>query len=485
MLPGVSWFHPIPTLKPLAQPKSADVQPASANDQFIRFGSATPSFPFPDAATIQATKARLNRAYLPWAQGLTPPEKFVAAAYTDFETPKLLNQILRDENHVDRTEWEQLSSFQHVAAKIGNLDRAIAKASTPEPLTVYRGVSHMDWDSARKLVGSMYSDSSYGSCSLDPAIAKGFGNVLFEIELPQGVQAAWLSPDDALGTGMVGDEAELLLPRGYRLEVSGYEERTIIKHDQSERALVLHAKWQPPIPVPTAEAIVRQYAGDDMVQKPLLAKTKRQAAHWTAPEKAAVSRLQYLLSVVNGHLRGVEECTFDELLAEKEAEIRRHAHPDELVQALQEKRDYFEAFRQDIVTANQTIRRQPLAKAATVVFHTRDNHLEQWLPKTDPSTWVGQTLTDLGFSRLTPDIRKGVSHVKSCGGKLPLVLRCHLPEGTPGVWWEAIESKRTQPDSLSIGMNQRYTVTKVSTETVTGLDKVAQPVMVVDLVLAA
>ncbi len=109
---------------------------------------------------------------------------------------------------------------------VKDLDSAIAKSAAPQNMVVYRGTDHPGFADLK--VGDRVIDKGYTSTSLDKGTAGGFAGksgTVFHIEVPKG-----------FATAPVGgaSEAEFLLPRGSKFEVTGVTkgakgEQTIVK----------------------------------------------------------------------------------------------------------------------------------------------------------------------------------------------------------------------------------------------------------------
>jgi hypothetical protein len=95
------------------------------------------------------------------------------------------------------------------------LDSAIAKSSLSRPTTVYRGIKWGQWSAIEPLLkrGSI-KDSGFLSTARSHGSAAQFGDVVLEINLPEGFPA--------LAIGRMG-EGELLLPRGTRFRVASLD----------------------------------------------------------------------------------------------------------------------------------------------------------------------------------------------------------------------------------------------------------------------
>lgn len=103
------------------------------------------------------------------------------------------------------------------------LDSALAKASVPETVTVYRGLQH---DPGLE-VGDVFKDRAYLSLSKNKHTAEDFaddfgnasGGVLFEVKLPKGSPASLLTMDLSPS---YASEGEVLGARDSRMRVTGY-----------------------------------------------------------------------------------------------------------------------------------------------------------------------------------------------------------------------------------------------------------------------
>lgn len=115
---------------------------------------------------------------------------------------------------------------EHVAA----IDRALAAAPLAEPITVWRGLwelgEHTGADLTADPVGTTWVERSYPSTSIDPGVAAIFADdVLLRLHVPAGVGAIQL--DSRPTSREHTREAEVLLPRGLHLRVTGESEVAI------------------------------------------------------------------------------------------------------------------------------------------------------------------------------------------------------------------------------------------------------------------
>jgi hypothetical protein len=97
------------------------------------------------------------------------------------------------------------------------MDAALAKATVPEAVTVYRGVTGEF--AAGLQPGSEFTDPGYGSTSLSPDAGEmyGAGQTVMRIVVPKGTHAAYITAMEA----NKGHEQELLLPRGCKYKITG------------------------------------------------------------------------------------------------------------------------------------------------------------------------------------------------------------------------------------------------------------------------
>jgi thioredoxin reductase len=100
------------------------------------------------------------------------------------------------------------------------LDSIFTKASLPEPVTVYRGVSLSSWQRMNLQVGSTFSDAGFMSTSLRLGIAnRNIGETenlgILEIRLPKGAKAIAVNGH----AGVFENEAEVLVNRNAKFKV--------------------------------------------------------------------------------------------------------------------------------------------------------------------------------------------------------------------------------------------------------------------------
>ena len=115
--------------------------------------------------------------------------------------------------HLRRNQTSQLSAIgiKNVELHIGNIDDFIdARPLTTVPFNTYRARSR---DLNHK-VGDIVTDDAYGSTTTRKANI-GFGNVSYNITIPTGSKVGPVA-----GMSSFASEAEILLPRGYRLMIT-------------------------------------------------------------------------------------------------------------------------------------------------------------------------------------------------------------------------------------------------------------------------
>jgi hypothetical protein len=168
----------------------------------------------PDAAGVLAANAataefqsaaRFATSSMP---ELTDVEAAALKAYENTDVSTDVNAYLRSGS---ADVLETIDAAQ-VGDVVGGLDSALARSWLDQPLVVFRG--------GPGVAGlGPTADPAYLSTSLDPGVAAKFAGgtsdnpAVWEISLPAGTSAM----------GGVGQEAELILPRGTPLEVTGVD----------------------------------------------------------------------------------------------------------------------------------------------------------------------------------------------------------------------------------------------------------------------
>jgi ADP-ribosyltransferase exoenzyme len=116
---------------------------------------------------------------------------------------------------------------ERLAEHVDAIDQALAAAPLAEPVIVWRGVrelaDHIGADLGADPVGTSWVERSFPSTSVDPNVASIFAeDVLLRLHIPAGVGAIQLDsrPTDRENTR----EAEILLPRGLQMRVTGESE---------------------------------------------------------------------------------------------------------------------------------------------------------------------------------------------------------------------------------------------------------------------
>jgi len=138
----------------------------------------------------------------------------IIAAYSG-DAYKAINDYLRQDNSGDPMIEEQ----------IVRLDRAIASNPAPATVTVYRGIGETfaaDLESRGLAVGDIIQDKGFLSTSRHRDIAAAFmrssAGMLLAIHVPVGGKAL-----DIAALSAYPGEAEIMLARGARLRVAGYD----------------------------------------------------------------------------------------------------------------------------------------------------------------------------------------------------------------------------------------------------------------------
>jgi 8-oxo-dGTP pyrophosphatase MutT (NUDIX family) len=116
---------------------------------------------------------------------------------------------------------------ERLAEHVEAIDQALAAAPLAEPVIVWRGVrelgEHIGADLDTDVVGTTWTERSFPSTSVEPGLASIFADdVLLRLHVPAGVGAIQLDsrPTDREHTR----EAEILLPRGLQMRVTGESE---------------------------------------------------------------------------------------------------------------------------------------------------------------------------------------------------------------------------------------------------------------------
>ncbi|MDQ8757941.1 ADP-ribosyltransferase [Sphingosinicella sp. LHD-64] len=149
---------------------------------------------------------------------LTTEEKSAVTAYTS-SYYRAINACLRGDGGCD----------DKVKSTIEALDRAIAKSLLPAEQVVFRGVSDNYASYLRSSglrTGSVVIDDAYVSTSRDPKKASFFAAIppeglIMKIHIPAGSLALDVAPYSDFPA-----EEEILLPRGTKLRVTGYDSGT-------------------------------------------------------------------------------------------------------------------------------------------------------------------------------------------------------------------------------------------------------------------
>lgn len=164
--------------------------------------------PVPIAAPPQ-TDAAMTKAYAPWVASLTEIERQAIAAYKGTEG-RLINAALRRD--------KVTGLLRQI---IEPLDQALARATVPTDLTVFRGVRDLSFLRSVK-IGDVIEELGYTSTSLRRKTAKDFrGDGLLVISVPRGYHAGYVHHVPAV----TNRQMELLLPRGARFAVDRIADR--------------------------------------------------------------------------------------------------------------------------------------------------------------------------------------------------------------------------------------------------------------------
>ncbi len=164
-----------------------------------------------------------------WSSDLTESEKGSISRFSN-QGYSLINRMLRSGD----------TKNSRIRNDVSFLDSAISKAKTPKPMIVYRGVN---LDSSKLHVGKVITDSGYLSTSLSKKTALRaangpYDNVLFQISVPLGTNAAYLGKLGLVQSGRT--ENELLLPRDSSMRIDSIEDVELPHPDDS--SIKVHPK---------------------------------------------------------------------------------------------------------------------------------------------------------------------------------------------------------------------------------------------------
>lgn len=179
-------------------------------------------WPAPARTAMEAERltARLDAGQEDWRQTLTHQEELALESYkgTGHE----------DVNKVLRGLGEELDGFDIEAANelALELSTALERARLPEPVTVFRGLPGRVIDELGVIEpGETLSDPGYLSASLLELASNSFGAMILEIRIPKGARAIALIHSIPEVHHV---EYEMLLDRGYRLQVIGRTRNRIL-----------------------------------------------------------------------------------------------------------------------------------------------------------------------------------------------------------------------------------------------------------------
>lgn len=180
----------------------------------------------------------MAKAYEPWGKGLTSAEKSAFNGY-QVSSYSTVNDYLR-KLEADKPTSETGAYYKD---EINRLTSGLNKASVPEDMVVYRGISGkpglMTEAQIKEIATTKeYYDGGFMSTSINSQLAtgwaskpasyayegmgsdKGYHGTVLRIELPKGAKGAYMY--SATGS-TYGNEYEMLLQRSSRFTVTGYK----------------------------------------------------------------------------------------------------------------------------------------------------------------------------------------------------------------------------------------------------------------------
>jgi hypothetical protein len=176
---------------------------------------------------------------LGWTENLTPNERDGFVEYLN--AGSIMNYVARQPHHVatETTGYKEL--VDRVIQKVPHIDSAIAKASIPEDIIGYRGISSIralgiDPDELPRMIGSKLRDAGFMSMSLDKNVSDklfsgGTQPAVFRVRIPRGAAVASmvgaLSGDEDMSRRTAGAEIqhEMLAGRGHGLKILAVKRR--------------------------------------------------------------------------------------------------------------------------------------------------------------------------------------------------------------------------------------------------------------------
>ena len=155
-------------------------------------------------------------AYKEWFDSISEKEEQAIIDYTGEDYYRNINRVLRglDNKYEDNN-----------AEIVDNLTMALDKAKVPENITLYRGTSLNSLGELANLepedlIGQQFEDKGFFSASFDKNVAVKFkDNLILEINVPKGTSGAYVAKYSQFGS-----ESELLLNRGQRMLIKGYDD---------------------------------------------------------------------------------------------------------------------------------------------------------------------------------------------------------------------------------------------------------------------
>ena len=189
---------------------------------------------------------RLNRAYDRWYDSISLPESRTLLAYQQAEYRRINAQLRVAARRPLDTLPSREVDLAVDPADVQRLDSLTTRTTLPETVTVYRGFRRSTPPAtARAWIGSTMRDDGFLSTSLSPAVAEDFAydgaynGTVYQITLPAGTPAAWVDRHRSR------EEAEVLLPRSSRFQVTDVSQRAMPGR-QGQFFTVIHLTARPP-----------------------------------------------------------------------------------------------------------------------------------------------------------------------------------------------------------------------------------------------
>lgn len=128
-----------------------------------------------------------------------------------------MNGALRGDSKGSDETWKNIVNLQAMMVPVP-ADVQVYRGSSHEVLTKALGTS--SFADVEKHIGAVIQDEGFLSTSISPDSAFG-GSVRYEIQVPKGTAALYVSPDSAVGQG----ERELLLAAGTKFQIIGIRKK--------------------------------------------------------------------------------------------------------------------------------------------------------------------------------------------------------------------------------------------------------------------